>query len=525
MMLLFFANIHVLDGRLMYIDKKRLYLKKKMKTRVRFAPSPTGPLHIGGLRTALFNYLFAKKKAGVFVLRIEDTDQNRSVEGSEDYIQEALEWCGMNPDEGPKNGGEFGPYRQSERKNIYADHIQTLIKKGAAYYAFDKAERLNEERKEAEKKGETFKYGHQNRLQFKNSLTLTEKETTEALKKEFVIRLKVESNQTVIVKDLIRGVVRVKTDTLDDKILMKSDGMPTYHFANVVDDHLMEITCVIRGEEWLPSLPIHKLIYTAFGWETPEFMHLPLILKTVGKGKLSKRDGDKDGYPVFPLKWGKETPGFREMGFLASGMVNYLALLGWNEGIEKEVYSLKELEKAFNTKGVQKGGARFDYEKAKWINQQQLQKMSVEEIYSLSRVKELLSPFEENKHLSLIRLVKERLNILDDIKDELTFIESTYPYDEKVIEKINDKNPKAVLEQIKKTLIEEDDVDLFQEQIISWSKKNEVSMGILMQSFRLALVGKLTGPDIFKVCSVLGKEVSLKRINKLIEHLNFKQIL
>ena len=236
-----------------------------MNTRVRFAPSPTGPLHIGGLRTALFNYLFAKKKGGTFVLRIEDTDQNRYVEGSEDYIQEALEWCGMSPDEGPKNKGKYGPYRQSERKSIYAKHIQTLLKNGAAYYAFDKTEQLNEERKEAEKKGQTFKYSNQNRLRFKNSLTLTEKETAEALKKDFVIRLRVEPDKTVIVKDIIRGVVRVETNSLDDKILMKSDGMPTYHFANVVDDHLMKITCVIRGEEWLPSLPMHKLIYTAFG--------------------------------------------------------------------------------------------------------------------------------------------------------------------------------------------------------------------------------------------------------------------
>ena len=496
-----------------------------MNTRVRFAPSPTGPLHIGGLRTALFNYLFAKKKGGTFVLRIEDTDQNRYVEGSEDYIQEALEWCGMSPDEGPKNDGKYGPYRQSERKSIYEEHIQTLLKNGAAYYAFDKTEQLNEERKEAEKKGQTFKYGNQNRLQFKNSLTLTEKEAAEALKNGFVIRLKVEPDETVIVKDIIRGVVRVETNSLDDKILMKSDGMPTYHFANVVDDHLMKITCVIRGEEWLPSLPMHKLIYTAFGWETPEFMHLPLILKTVGKGKMSKRDGDKEGYPVFPLKWGKETLGFREMGFLASGVVNYLALLGWNEGTEKEVYSLKELEKAFSTDGVQKGGAKFDYEKAKWVNQQQLQKMSIEEIYSLSKVKILLSPFKENKHLSLIKLIKKRLNTLNDIKDELAFIKNTHPYDQKVIDKIYNKNPKNVLEQIKKTLIEEEDVDLFKEQIISWSKKNEVSIGLLMQSFRLALVGKLMGPDIFEICSVLGKEVSLKRIDKLIEHLNFKQIL
>jgi len=496
-----------------------------MNTRVRFAPSPTGPLHIGGLRTALFNYLFAKKKGGSFVLRIEDTDQNRYVEGSEDYIQEALEWCGMSPDEGPKNEGKYGPYRQSERKSIYEEHIQTLLKNGAAYYAFDKTEQLNEERKEAEKKGQTFKYGNQNRLQYKNSLTLTEKETANELKNDFVIRLKIEPDETVIVKDKIRGVVRVETNSLDDKILMKSDGMPTYHFANVVDDHLMKITCVIRGEEWLPSLPMHKLIYTAFGWETPEFMHLPLILKAVGKGKMSKRDSDKEGYPMFPLKWGKETLGFREMGFLASGMVNYLALLGWNEGTEKEVYSLKELEKAFSENGIQKGGARFDYEKAKWVNQQQLQKMSIEEIYSLSRVKILLSPFKEEKHLSLIKLIKQRLNTLNDIKDELAFIKNIHPYDQKVIDKIYNKNPKTVLEQIKKTLIEEDDVDLIKEQMISWSKKNEVSMGLLMQSFRLALVGKLMGPDIFEICSVLGKEVSLKRIDKLIEHLNFKQIL
>ena len=496
-----------------------------MNTRVRFAPSPTGPLHIGGLRTALFNYLYAKKKAGTFILRIEDTDQNRYVEGSENYIQEALEWCGMDPDEGPKNGGAFGPYRQSERKDIYAKHIQDLLRNGAAYYAFDSAERLNKERKEAEKKGETFKYGHQNRLRFKNSLTLTEEETAKALEDDFVIRLKIESDQTVIVEDIIRGVVRVETDTLDDKILMKSDGLPTYHFANVVDDHLMKITCVIRGEEWLPSLPMHKLIYTAFGWETPEFMHLPLILKTVGKGKLSKRDGDRDGYPVFPLKWGKETQGFKEMGFLPIGMVNYLALLGWNEGTEKEVYSLKELEKAFSTKGVQKGSARFDYEKAKWVNQQQLQNMNIEEIYSLSRTKEILSPFEKNKHLSLIKLVKKRLNTLNDIKGELAFIKSIHPYDKKVIDKVEDKNPKTILEQIKKTLIKYDEDDLFKEQMMSWSKKNGVSIGLLMQTFRLALVGKLTGPDIFEVCSVLGKEVSLKRINDLIEHLNFKQIL
>ena len=309
-----------------------------METRVRFAPSPTGPLHIGGLRTALFNYLFARKNNGVFILRVEDTDQNRYVKGSEAYIQNALEWSGLIPDEGPSNGGKYGPYRQSERRNIYQKYISELVQKGKAYYAFDKPETLQDERKKSEDKGETFRYGAENRMQFLNSLTLDKEDVDKRLERSFVVRLKVDPGVRITVFDEIRGTIELDSSLLDDKILMKSDGMPTYHFANVVDDQLMKITCVISGEEWLPSLPIHQLIYDAFGWTSPKFMHLPLILKPSGKGKLSKRDGDKEGFPVFPLAWGKETFGFKEIGFLPKGLINYLALLGWNSGTEREVY-------------------------------------------------------------------------------------------------------------------------------------------------------------------------------------------
>lgn len=496
-----------------------------MKTRVRFAPSPTGPLHIGGLRTALFNYLFARKNGGAFILRIEDTDQNRYEDGSEEYIQEALEWCGMTPDEGPQNGGDYGPYRQSERRDLYKKYIQTLIDNGSAYYAFDDAEELDGLRKESEGDGQTFKYGSQNRMKFKNSLAGTKEQILDGLKKPFVIRLKIPPGQDVTVKDEIRGTVRVGSETLDDKILMKSDGMPTYHFANVVDDHLMEVTCVIRGEEWLPSLPIHKLIYDAFGWKTPLFMHLPLILKPSGKGKLSKRDGDKNGFPVFPLQWGKDTPGFREMGFLASGMINYLALLGWNEGTEKELYSLKELEEAFSVEGIQKGGARFDYEKACWTNHQKLINLSAKEIYSLKSVKEILVPFKKEKHVELIALVQERLKTLNDLREELAFVQKTFPYDDKVLKKLMDKNPITILENIKKTISEGENDDSIRGKIMAWSKENNIPMGELMQSFRLALVGRLSGPDIFKICSVLGKGLTLKRIEGLIDYIKLKKTI
>ncbi len=491
-----------------------------MKTRVRFAPSPTGPLHIGGLRTALFNYLYARKHKGTFILRVEDTDQNRYVDGSESYIQEALEWCGMIPDEGPANGGSHGPYRQSERKGIYKSHIEELLTSGAAYYAFDSSEALSTAREEAEKKGETFRYGSHNRMQFKNSLTLNPDELKEALKEDYVVRLKVVADQRVSITDEVRGNVTVESNLLDDKILMKSDGMPTYHFANVVDDRLMEITTVIRGEEWLPSLPMHKLIYDAFGWEPPKFMHLPLILKPSGKGKLSKRDGDKDGFPVFPLQWGSDTAGFREMGFLPEGLVNYLAFLGWNDGGEKELFSLEELEEAFSVAGIQKGGARFDYEKAKSVNHQHLSRVTPDSLIENSKVKEVLADYPVEKHLDILSLFQERLYTLDDLKEETAFLKAPYPYDEKSVGKLQNKNPQFVLGQIAALLETQKEGESIKEPLFQWAKENEISLGVVMQSFRLSLVGQLTGPDLFAICTLLGKDVSLKRVQDFINHLS-----
>ncbi len=491
-----------------------------MKTRVRFAPSPTGPLHIGGLRTALFNYLYARKHKGTFILRVEDTDQNRYVSGSEAYIQEALEWCGMVPDEGPVNGGAYGPYRQSERTSIYKKHIDQLIASGTAYYAFDLTDTLDTSRKEAEKKGETFRYGSHNRMQFRNSLTLSDSEIKAALEGDYVVRLKVTPGQRVSVTDEVRGNVTVESDLLDDKILMKSDGMPTYHFANVVDDRLMEITTVIRGEEWLPSLPMHKLIYDAFGWETPKFMHLPLILKPNGKGKLSKRDGDKDGFPVFPLEWGEDTPGFREMGFLPEGLVNYLALLGWNDGSEKELFSLTELEAAFSVEGVQKAGARFDYEKAKSVNHQYLSKADAGTLLVMQKAQEVLNDFEEEKQLQIINLFKERLYTINDLEEEIAFLRNPYPYDEKSVAKIQNKNPLMVLKQIALLLVNQKEGETIKNALFQWAKNNDVPLGLVMQSFRLSLVGKLTGPDLFEICTLLGKNVSLKRVQNFIQYLS-----
>jgi glutamyl-tRNA synthetase len=493
-----------------------------MNTRVRFAPSPTGPLHIGGVRTALFSYLYARKNKGVFLLRIEDTDQNRYVEGSEQYIQRALEWAGLTPDEGPSNGGNFGPYRQSERKEIYKNHIEKLIQNGTAYYAFDNADALNESRKKAEEKGDTFKYGAQNRMSFDNSLTVSKAELEQKLKEDHVVRLKVEPGQKISVYDEIRGNITLESSLLDDKILMKSDGMPTYHFANVVDDKLMEISCVIRGEEWLPSLPIHQLIYDAFGWEAPQFMHLPLILKPSGKGKLSKRDGDKEGFPVFPLSWDEKSLGFKESGFLSLGFINYLALLGWNSGTEQEIFSLDELQAEFDTSGIQKGGARFDFEKAKWLNHQHISNTSAEELYTYPVVKEQLSELDPKIHLELIDLLKERLFTLNDLKKEIEWVISPVPYDEKVVNKLSPKNPAAVLEGVSSIIKNGSNLENLKEQLMGWAKEKEIGIGIMMQCLRLALVGKLSGPDLFDICKILGKTVTLKRIAYTISFFNQK---
>ena len=488
-------------------------------TRVRFAPSPTGPLHIGGLRTALFNYLEAKKNEGVFILRIEDTDQNRYVEGSESYIQEALEWCGIIPDEGPVNGGNFGPYRQSERKSIYKAHIDELIQNGSAYYAYDLPEDLRHARSEAEQKGETFKYGSHNRMTFKNSLTLNGSKSEEILKNDCVVRLKVIPGKKVIVYDEIRGNISVETDLLDDKILMKSDGMPTYHFANVIDDKLMEISSVIRGEEWLPSLPIHKLIYEAFGWNTPKFMHLPLILKPDGKGKLSKRDGDKDGYPVFPLNWNKNTPGFREMGFLPEGMVNYLALLGWNDGSENELFNLSELKEAFSVEGIQKGGARFNYEKARWVNHQYILKMKSSILINKKIIRDRLMDYSNEKHESIVDLVKERLHTLKDFEKEISFLKEPEAFDEKEIKKLGREKILTVLNKIHSLIEENKEGFNIKESLFEWSRQEDIPMGVVMRSLRLSLIGRLTGPDLSALCALLGKAVTLKRVRTFINHI------
>src|SRR5690554_5045494 len=392
------------------------------QVRVRFAPSPTGPLHIGGVRTALFNYLFAKKHNGTFILRIEDTDQNRYVEGAEDYIIESLNWCHIPYDEGPGKNEKFGPYRQSERKHLYNEFADKLIASGNAYYAFDTAEKLDFHRKDHEEKGKTFIYNWHNRKLLLNSLALSKEETQAKLDagEDYVIRFKSPKDQTLHLTDIVRGEITIDTNILDDKVLFKSDGMPTYHLANIVDDHLMEITHVIRGEEWLPSLALHVLLYRAFGWDAPEFAHLPLILKSVGKGKLSKRDGDKLGFPVFPLQWtdpvsGEVSSGYKEQGYYPEAVVNFLAFLGWNPGTEQELFSLDELIEAFEIEKVQKAGARFDPDKTKWYNHQYLQKRSNEDLAKELHAYIAQSTSHETNleigYLSqVVALLKERVN-------------------------------------------------------------------------------------------------------------------
>jgi glutamyl-tRNA synthetase len=494
-----------------------------MSIRVRFAPSPTGALHIGGLRTALFNYLFAKKHNGEFILRIEDTDQNRKVDGAEDYITASLSWLGIEQDEGPKKRGGFGPYRQSERKEIYEQEIIKLIQTGKAYYAFDSDEKLAELRREYEKKGESFKYCSLNRNDLLNSLSLSEKETKKRIKEEnYVVRLKVESGISVTVEDKIRGEIKVNSDEIDDKILIKADGMPTYHFANVVDDHHMKISHVIRGEEWLPSLPLHQLIYYAFDWTVPEFMHLPLILKPEGKGKLSKRDGDQLGFPVYPLKWNGNI-GFKERGFLPEALLNYISLLGWNPGAEKEIFELEELIRLFDIGKIQKGGARFDFNKARWINHKFIERSESKSV--LERFPAFFSIMsivksEKNK-LAIYELLKERLFLLEDFKSEanLLFNDPT-TYDEKIIKKIENSRLEKTLNLFIELIEKDIPAANWKQELQTWNEKVNIPFGVILQSLRLAIVGSLSGPDIFSVCGLLEKEVTLRRLKKLIIYLN-----
>ena len=388
--------------------------------RVRFAPSPTGPLHIGGVRTALFNYLFAKQNGGVFVLRIEDTDQNRYVEGAEEYIIEALNWCGIPFDEGPGKKGRFGPYRQSERKHLYKQYADELVEKGHAYYAFDTSEKLDFHRKDHEARGKTFIYNWHNRLKLANSLSLTPEQTKQKIDsgEDYVIRFKSPKDENLVLQDIIRGEIHIDASILDDKVLFKSDGMPTYHLANIVDDHLMEISHVIRGEEWLPSLALHQLLYSAFGWDAPQFAHLPLIMKPVGKGKLSKRDGEKMGFPVFPLSW-NESKGYRETGYFPEAVINFLALLGWNPGTEQEIFSLIELISAFSLERVNKSGARFDPDKTKRNNQNKMKNKSDGELARLFNsvlTEKVISPdVLNNKYVEqVVGLIKERATFVSD---------------------------------------------------------------------------------------------------------------
>lgn len=497
--------------------------------RVRFAPSPTGPLHIGGVRTALFNYLFAKKNKGKFILRIEDTDRNRYVAGAEDYILESLNWCGISPDEGPNLSGDYSPYRQSQRKDTYKKYADELVEKGLAYLCFDTAENLENQRKKAEAQGETFIYNHANRTQMCNSLTLSDTQVEQRLARgdEYVIRFKTPLKKELVFEDLIRGKISVNTHLLDDKILFKSDGMPTYHLAHLVDDHLMKITHVIRGEEWLPSLPLHVLLYEAFGWERPQFAHLPLILKPTGKGKLSKRDGDKLGFPVFPLDWkdpisGELSKGYRERGYLPQAVLNMLALLGWNPGTEQEIFSLPELVEAFDLEKVNKSGARFDPEKTLWFQHQYFVNQDEDNI----TVELSLHPLVKNSNFTkaqlkkMVQVIKERVNFADEIiQTGSYFFEAPSHYDSKAT-KCWKPETEALLYMVIEIIkaCQKYTSAQLEEDLKNWITAQDIGFGKVMQPLRLSLVGALEGPHLFDIMEIIGKKESINRIENAIKH-------
>ncbi len=497
--------------------------------RVRFAPSPTGPLHVGGVRTALFNYLFAKKHKGAFVLRIEDTDQNRYVAGAEQYIIDALNWCQIPFDEGPGKDAGFGPYRQSERREIYKKYIDILIKKGKAYYAFDTPEELAKERENHEKKGKTFIYNWHNRTRGRliNSLVLSKNETKERIESgaPYVVRFLMPQDKTIVMNDIVRGQISVKSNTLDDKVLFKSDGMPTYHLANIVDDHLMQISHVIRGEEWLPSLALHHQLYEAFEWDAPQFAHLPLILKPTGKGKLSKRDGDKLGFPVFPLEWKDENThaiGYKESGYLSEAVVNFLAFLGWNPGTEQEVFNLQNLTHAFDLNQVNKSGARFDPDKIKWYNHTYIQECSNAELAKqLIAVDNTLINFDLNYIELVVDLIKERAKLVPELLQlGKYFFEAPDEYDEKSLKKAWKEGSTELLSELVRVIDNANDetANTLKTDISNWIKEKEVGFGKVMMPLRVALVGALEGVDVFDIIFYIGKKESMRRINKLIEH-------
>lgn len=498
------------------------------KVRVRFAPSPTGPLHIGGVRTALFNYLFARQHGGDLVFRIEDTDSNRFVPGAEEYILEAFQWLGITFDEGVSFGGSHGPYRQSERRDIYKQYVARLIESGKAYYAFDTPEELQKKREEIQ----NFQYDASTRLQMRNSLALERSEWEQLIADgaQYTVRFKVEPGQEIIVNDMIRGEVHVKSDIVDDKVLYKSaDELPTYHLANIVDDHLMEITHVIRGEEWLPSAPLHVMLYQAFGWEDtmPHFAHLPLLLKPEGKGKLSKRDGDRLGFPVFPLEWHdpkteEVSSGYRESGYFPEAVINFLALLGWNPGTEQELFSLSELVQAFDIEKCSKSGAKFDYQKGIWFNHEYMLRKSDDEIAREFAAIVANNGVDESfdRVKAVVHMMKERVSFVKELWPlcSFFFIAPT-EYDKKTIKKRWKPYSPQQMSELVEVLegIEDFSIEGQEPVVVKWIEDKGYKMGDIMNAFRLTLVGIGKGPGMFDISAFLGKEETIKRMKKALE--------
>ncbi|MBT7274849.1 MAG: glutamate--tRNA ligase [Woeseiaceae bacterium] len=494
--------------------------------RVRFAPSPTGPLHIGGVRTALYNYLFARQHGGKFILRIEDTDQKRFVSGAEEYINESLTWLGLSIDEGVAEGGEFGPYKQSERMDIYASYAKQLVDNGFAYYAFDTPDELNDMRAKLEASNMSAKYDSTSRMSMRNSLTLSEDEVRERLERgdAYVIRIKLPRNEEIRFHDMIRGWIVFNSSQLDDKVLLKEDGLPTYHLANIVDDHLMKISHVIRGEEWLPSAPLHVMLYKYLGWEEtmPIFAHLPLILKPDGKGKLSKRDGDRLGFPVFPIEWkapdGEISSGYRESGYLPEAVVNMLAMLGWHPSDNKELFSLSELIQSFDLDRVSKSGAKFDMDKSKWFNHQFLLQTSPEQI--INSIQDQINPIHTSKGVDYLKraveLLKEKVNFSSELLPlGHYFFEPPVSYDEKIKNKKWNTEISSHINQYIKGIIEfnyhtADQMELY---LTTYAEENGINKGMLMQPLRWAVSGQAGGPPIFDMLELIGLEEITNRIN------------
>ncbi len=504
------------------------------KVRVRFAPSPTGPLHIGGVRTALYNYLYTKQQGGDFILRIEDTDSARFVPGAEEYIQETFNWLGLTFDESPSKGGEYAPYRQSERKDIYKKYVKQLLDKGAAYIAFDTPEELDSKRSEIS----NFQYDASTRSLMRNSLNLPESETEALIEAntQYVVRIKIEPGIDIVVNDLLRGEVTINSSILDDKVIFKSsDELPTYHLANVIDDHLMKITHVIRGEEWLPSAPLHVWLYKSLNWEKtmPSFAHLPLLLKPDGKGKLSKRDGDRLGFPVFPLEWedpesGDISSGYRENGYLPEAIINFLAFLGWNPGTEQEIFSLEALVDAFSFERCSKSGAKFDIEKAKWYNHQYIGRMSdyeLAELYNPILIEKGVSATMEQIS-KVASLVKDRVHFVSELWDQSSFFFiAPETYDEKTVRKRWKKDTPEYMQQLLEINLQMNDFSSQNQEttIKEWIKTNELHIGNIMNAYRLAIVGESKGPHMFDITEVIGREETNMRLQNAIKRIQISE--